>query len=472
MTRRLPLALLLAALPLAAQSPPPASRPGAAAVAASDTTATARLIREIADHQQAVAWTEYLADVIGPRLTTSPEIAHAHAWAESTMTALGATNVHQEGYEFGPAWTRGQATARLLTQDGKRLTLAAAGWSEPTPGPVTGDLLVIHATTPDELRGYFGRFKGKIVTFGQMPDPGADTAGYEALRNRLAEAIRDEGALAYIGNAGKREGLTMTGGPVWRLGTWAPQIPYAWMPWNDYLQLRRLADNGERVTLEINLPSTRSAQPVQQFNTIGEIRGSAWPDQVVIVGAHIDSWDLGTGATDNGTGVASVLEVLRAIKATGLTPRRTIRAVLFSGEEQGHWGSEAYVRDHRAELDSIQAALVLDLGTGTVRGWALQGREDSRPLMAKAIAPLNDLGVYQLPLERSHDSDHASFVDAGVPGFFAIQDALDYFTITHHSQFDTADRVRPDQLTEAATAMAVTAWELAEMPERLPHWEP
>jgi hypothetical protein len=455
---------------LSAQAPPPASRPGATAVAASDTTATARIIPEIAEHQQAVRNVEYLSDVIGPRLTTSPQITHAHAWAESTLTAMGAVNVHQEGYEFGRSWTRGQATARLLTQNGKSLELAAAGWSAPTKGTVRGDFMVVGGKTGADLAKFFGRFKGKVVTFGEMPPLGADSTEYFALRVKLAEAMRDEGALAFLANAGKNEGMVLTGGPVWRLGTWTPQIPFAFVAQKDYLQLRRSVDRGERVSMELNLPSTTSSKPVQQYNTIGELRGSELPDEVVIIGGHIDSWDLGTGATDNGTGVAAVMEALRGIKAAGLTPRRTIRVVLFSGEEEGHWGSKAYVEAHKAELDKLQGVLILDLGTGKVRGWALQGREDSRRLMASAIAPLNDLGVNELPLERSGDSDHASFTDAGVPAFFAIQDALDYFSVTHHSQFDTFDRVKPDQLTQAATAVAVTAWELANMRERLPHW--
>jgi hypothetical protein len=469
MTRLLLVCTLIAA-PLAAQAPPPASRPGATAVAASDTTATARLISEIAEHQRAVEWTAYLSDVIGPRLTTSPQIALAHAWAESTMTAFGATNVHQERYEFPRGWTRGQATARLLTQNRKSLELAAAGWSAPTDGPVRGDLLVVHATTMAGLEQFIGRFKGKFITYGELPPPDADTAAARALGARLVAAMKDEGALGFIFNAGNHDGLVMTGGPVWRLGSFVPRIPVAFMARKDYLELRRLADRGERVTLEVNLPGTTTTKPVAQYNTIGEIRGSEKPGEVVIIGGHIDSWDLGTGATDNATGVAAVMEALRAIKTTGLTPKRTIRVVLFSGEEQGHWGSKAYVEAHKAQLDSIQAVLILDLGTGKVRGWALQGREDARRLMASAIAPLNDLGVNELPLERSGDSDHASFTDVGVPAFFAIQDTLNYFSVTHHSQYDTFDQVRPDQLTQAATAVAVTAWELAEMRERLPHW--
>src|SRR5207253_7876071 len=142
-----------------------------------------------------------------------------------------------------------------------------------------------------------------------------------------------------------------------------------------------------------NLSGSVSPKPVQAYNTVAELRGTDLADQVVILGAHLDSWDLGTGATDNGTGSVAIMEALRAIKDAGLTPRRTIRVILFSGEEQGHWGSKAYVADHLGELDKIQAVLIDDLGTGRIRGFALQGMEASRPLMAKALAPLNDVGV-------------------------------------------------------------------------------
>jgi Zn-dependent M28 family amino/carboxypeptidase len=146
--------------------------------------------------------------------------------------------------------------------------------------------------------------------------------------------------------------------------------------------------------------------------------------------------------------------------------------VLFSGEEQGHFGSKAYVQAHAAELPNVQAVIVNDLGTGRVRGWALQGREDARPYMGYAIAPLAELGVNELPLERGDDSDHASFAVMGVPAFFAVQDTVDYFSTTHHSQYDTYDHVRPEDLRQGATAVAVTAWQLANMPERLPHIAP
>ncbi len=449
------------------QQAPPATRPGARPIAASDTTATARLIREIEMHQQAMRQLEYLTDVIGPRLTGSDRLVRAHAWAESTMTAAGLTNVHREAYDFGPSWTRGVESARLLTQNGAMLRVAGIGWGPATPGPVRGDVVLLSGPTIDTWERMVGRFKGRFVLFGQIPQPGADSATFDARIARVMKAIFDEGALGTIRSAGKGEGLAVTGGPVWRLGI-TPRLPLAFMASKDVALLSRLLARGERVTIELNLPGTLSSKPVQAYNSIGEIRGSERPDEVVILGAHLDSWDLGTGATDNGTGVVAVMEALRAIKAAGLTPRRTIRVVLFSGEEQGHFGSKAYVAAHRAEMEQIQAALVLDLGSGKVRGFALQGIESTRSLMARALAPLNDRGVTELPLEKADDSDHASFLDAGVPAFFAVQDPLDYFTVTHHSEFDTFDRVRPEQLIGNAVTMAVVGWELANMMERLP----
>ena len=251
---------------------------------------------------------------------------------------------------------------------------------------------MVTGKTAADLEKYFGQFKGRIVIFGDMPPWDADSLNSTAVAigSRSPFVMRAPPRSSH--QRGKREGLTMTGGPVWRLGTWSPQVPFAFVSTKDFAAIRQAAVRGEKVTLEINLPSTTSAAPVQAYNTIADIPGTDLANEMVIIGAHIDSWDLGTGATDNGTGVVAVIEALRAIQATGLKPRRTIRVALFSGEEQGHWGSKAYVAAHQAEMANVQAVLILDLGTGKVRGWALQGREDSRALMGEAIAPLNDLG--------------------------------------------------------------------------------
>jgi hypothetical protein len=454
---------LLAAGYASAQTPAP-SRPGVTGYAPSDTTAAARLIREIRDHQKALTNLEYLADVIGPRLTGSASLLRAHQWAESTMKSVGAVNVHREGYAFGPSWTRGTASGRLISHNGIQLGIAQLAWSPSTAGTVRGQ--VIRFSGPiDQLTSLAGKFKGKIILASPAsPSTPSDTAALQS----LAKSMQDEGALAYLVASDKALSMNMGGSPNWRYPL-RPKIPNAILSRESFQLLERLAARGEPVTVELTLTGTRSPQPVQAFNTIGEIRGSEKPDEIVVIGAHMDSWDLGTGATDNGTGTVSVIEALRAINAIGLKPKRTIRAILFSGEEQGKLGSNAYVAAHRAELPQIQAVLIDDLGTGRINGWALQKFESARPFMAAAIGPLNELGVSALPLEFSNDSDHGPFADAGVPAFFGVQDQEDYFLVTHHSQFDTFSHVKPESLVEGATALAVTAWELANMNDRLPH---
>lgn len=462
------IASVLLAIPAANAQTLTATRPGATAVAPSDTTGAARLIKEIRDHQMAVSNLEYLADVIGPRLSGSPALAKAHDWAAATMTSAGIVNVHREAYAFGPSWTRGVEKARLVSHNGTVLKIAQVAWTPATHGAVTGQVMRYTGKTMADLTAMTGQFKGKIVLDGSLPavgsEPGADSAAFV----RMAKEMESEGALAYLVASEKAMALNMGGSPNWRY-RFRPKIPTAIISREHYNLIQRLLDRGEPVTIEIDLPGVTSAQPVQQYNTIGEIRGSEKPDEVVIIGGHMDSWDLGTGATDNGTGTVAVIEALRAIKALGVAPKRTIRGILFTAEEQGELGSTAYVNAHMSEMPNVQAVLIDDLGTGRLNGWALQRFENARPYMAAAISPLDELGVNQLPLEWSRDSDHWPFARAGIPAFFGVQDVEDYFTTTHHSQFDTFSHVKPESLVEGATVLAVTAWELANMDGRLPH---
>ncbi len=224
--------------------------------------------------------------------------------------------------------------------------------------------------------------------------------------------------------------------------------------------------------LELNIQGTRSPKPVQAHNVIAELRGSEKPEEVVVLGAHLDSWDLGTGTTDNGTGVTAVMEAFRALAAQPVKPKRTIRVVLFSGEEQGLYGSKAYVKAHAAELAQHQAVLIEDSGTAPIKGWNLQGRQDLRPLVAQAVADANELGVRELSLETALDSDHAPFLPEGVPAFFARKDFDEYIKVTHHSQVDTFDHAKPEELLQNAQALAATAWGLANLDTRLPHVKP
>jgi len=439
-------------------------------------TAAGKLLKEIKDHAGVVARVEYLADQIGPRLTGSEQLRAAQRWAMAEMKKLGAENIHEEAYDFGLAWTRGVDSARLLSHNGLRFRVDQLAWTPATKGAVQGELILVDARNLEELQAFKGRLKGKILLRSNPHDKrpplprrsGGDMATFMAGQAAMTQFLLDEGALATLSMSGRKNGLGFTssgpGRDPKRLA-----LPAAYVPQEPYKMLLRQVAGKDPVKLELSLGGSFSAKPVQAYNVIGEIRGTEKPKEVVVVGAHLDSWDLGTGATDNATGSAICLEVLRALQATGLKPKRTLRVILFSGEEQGLLGSRAYVEAHKAEFDALQAVLVHDMGTGMVRGFDLQGRENARGLMAQAIAPLNDLGVRELTLQVMNSTDHASFDRVGVPAFAAIQDPADYFEGTHHSQMDFPDHLIPDQLVQGAQAIAVTAWELLNLEARLPH---
>jgi Zn-dependent M28 family amino/carboxypeptidase len=233
--------------------------------------------------------------------------------------------------------------------------------------------------------------------------------------------------------------------------------------------LWRLLDAGP-VEAEINIQNAFSGKPVEVYNTVAEIRGSEKPDEVVIIGAHLDSWDLGTGATDNGTGSMAVLEAARALQKVGVQPKRTIRFVLFTGEEQGLNGSREYVRAHKDELGKISGVLVHDSGTGKVLTVGLMANYGARETMDRVLNPLaraKDVGLAEPSLRTEGGTDHVPFDEAGVPAFWCVQDNVDY-DLTHHSQADTLDRVRWADLTEGAQVLAVFAYNVAQLPEMLP----
>lgn len=234
----------------------------------------------------------------------------------------------------------------------------------------------------------------------------------------------------------------------------------------DYATLDRLIKRGNPPVVAGNVTNTLGTKPVEQFNTIAEIKGSEKSDEVVILGAHLDSWDLGTGVTDNGTGSMVVLEAARAIAQSGVTPKRTIRFILFSGEEEGLLGSAAYAAQHAAEADKIQAVLVLDNGTGMITGQALQGRPEFQQLWVDLLAPVTSLGAKTVRDANKGGTDHLSFIPYGVPGFNFDQETRGY-NHTHHSQVDTYDHAVPSDLVQASAVMAVTALQLANLQDLL-----
>ena len=469
-------ASLLAVLPtlLLAQAPPaPAPRP-----APLPEGAPGQLMKAIAEQGQHLVNLQELCDTIGPRMTGSERMRKAQAWATAKLTALGAVNVHQESYAFGHAWTRGEARATLLTHNQLPLMIAQQAFTPGFDKPAQGEVMEPADFKLETLRALEGQLKGKILLRATPPRPPAGAPRPTERMGRpdpkeqdaITQFLKDEGVLAVLTMSNKAYGLLTTGGGAGR-EPGRPALPGGTLTQEGYRQLQRLLARKEPVRLELLLSGKLSKAPVLDYNVVGELKGSEQPDEVVILGAHLDSWDLGTGATDNGTGSVAVLEALRALAALPVKPKRTIRVVLFSGEEQGLLGSKAYAETHKAELAKVQAVLVDDMGTGRIRGWALQGREDLRGPMAAAIAPMNDVGLRELPLTRIGATDHASFLPAGVPAFSAVQDAEDYNSHTHHSHVDTFERVQPEALTEGAQALAVTAWELANGPA-LPHRAP
>jgi Zn-dependent M28 family amino/carboxypeptidase len=284
-------------------------------------------------------------------------------------------------------------------------------------------------------------------------------------RRELRKFLVAEGAAGVLRDSNKEHGLVDMTTAVANF-TEAP-TPEAFLTTESYGLIWRLLKRGP-VEIEIDLKSTFSDGPVEVYNTVAEIPGAEKPDEVVILGGHIDSWDLGTGATDNGTGIMAVLEAARALKAVGIRPRRTIRFVLFSGEEQGLHGSRAYVQAHEKEMDKISGVLIHDTGTGRVKSIGLEGRYDLREAMDKVVEPFKDaVGLEELSMRKMIGTDHQSFLPKGVPAFAVVQDMAEYRK-THHTESDTVDKVYPDEINQGAKVLAAWAYNVAMLPDILP----
>jgi hypothetical protein len=296
-----------------------------------------------------------------------------------------------------------------------------------------------------------------------------------AFRNEMAEFMRNEGAAVLLMDSGKPHGLlNMTGN--WR-GTdrvsGADPLPTLFVAHEHYALLHRLATRqpAARTRVEVEISNKLIPGPVRVNNTVGEIRGSEKPDEFVVLGAHLDSWDLGQGTTDNGTGSSVVLEAARLLVKSGARPKRTIRFVLFTGEEQGLHGSSAYVKDHKDEMARTSMALVHDTGTGKVVGIGLQNRASIKPILDAELGSLKEVGMADINLRGMGGSDHMSFERVGVPGFAVQQDPAEY-RFTHHSQSDTLDKALAPDLIQGAQVMAITGLHVADLPNLLPRDKP
>jgi carboxypeptidase Q len=516
------------------------------AVESLDLAMYQRIREEGFQHGKVMDFAEALNDGIGPRLTGSPNMAKANAWTRDTLTAIGLSNAHLEDWgEFGMGWAQVNTWARMASPDTEPLWLQAAPWSPATKGPVTGEIVYVPLTDAKELDELKGKLAGKIVLLGATrPTPDItkplftrytdeelkEMQSYEAggsfsfsspafktryaeymqraaLRKQALAMMASEGVLAIItpsrdGGDGGGTGIIFddNGANLGRdaqKAESAVKIPNAVMMIEHYNRLARMVEHHVPVTVEVNIDTKFTGEHEHGFDTVAEIPGTdpEVKDQVVMVGGHLDSWISGTGATDNGAGSVVAMEAVRILKALDLHPRRTIRIALWSGEEEGLFGSQGYVLKHfgtfappatpdpaglpsfmghhgafkpTAEWEKLDAYYNLDNGTGKVRGVYTQGNFAIAPIFAQWIAPLADLGVSTITNRNTGGTDHLSFDGLGLPGFQYIQDPMDYETRTHHSDMDTVDRLHPADLEQAAVVEAIFLWNTSQRDAMMP----
>jgi len=474
---------------------------------------------------------ETMTDQYGPRLTGSPQFKKAALWAKEKLASFGLSSAHLEGWgPFGRGWTLNRYSANTTSPVAWPLISFPKAWSPGTSGTVTGKAIYAHIETDSTLETLKGRLKGKFIL---LSEPRAVDLPFEAAASRevdssllemanadfprprgrrfyrpnreeslrgylLMEMARKEGALALLtasrGDGGNvfvqganvpyhpdttrenRKGAYEVGAP--------PILPQVSVGAEHYNRIVRLLEKRVPVTIEMNIDVTFSKVD-SGYNIIAEIPGTDLEDEVVMIGAHFDSWHGGTGTTDNGAGSAACMEAMRILKEVGVQPRRTIRIGLWSGEEQGLRGSEAYVDNHFVTRELVQEGdtdgkIVLttegehfsvyfnmDNGTGKFRGVYLQGNEEVRPVFRKWLEPFRSVGASTLTLANTGGTDHLSFNRIGLPGFQFIQDEIDYSTRTHHSTMDLYDRAISDDLKQASVIMASFAFNAAMLDEKI-----
>ena len=494
-----------------------------------DQQAIEKIKEEGLKRSQVMDILSFMTDVHGPRLTNSPNLKAAEEWARQKLTEYGLQNAHLEAWgPFGRGWTLEGFTANIIKPTFSPLIAYPKAWSPSTNGAVRGPVVNLDVKTEADLDKYRGKLKGAIVLIDSAREvkahwdaqanrnsdetllklanaepPAGGSSRFEltpeqkaaqALAAKKWDLIYSEGAAVTLEPTSRNgDGGTIFVGAATlpqppdtpreqRRNAWARDagvvIPQLVVTPEHYNRVLRLMAKGVPVQLEVSVTSRFQDQDLMAYNVIAEIPGTDLKDEVVMVGAHYDSWHAGTGATDNAAGSAVAMEAVRIIQASGLKPRRTIRIGLWSGEEQGLLGSRAYVAEHfgkkiesrttggrQASQEAAQFELKpahekfsgyfnLDNGTGKIRGVYLQGNEAVRPIFRAWLAPFKDMGASTLSISNTGGTDHLSFDAVGLPGFQFIQDPLDYGTRVHHSSLDLYDHAQPSDLMQAAAIMA------------------
>ncbi len=492
-------------------------------------------------HSHVMEYASALDDDIGPRLTGSANLKHANEWTRDQFTAMGCSNAHLEDWgEFGMGWQQLNTWVRMTAPDTAIFIAQSAPWSPATNGAINAPAIWIDVKDAKDLDQYKGKLAGKIVLYGPMRDvPPVDKPLFARLddaelkklteyplkprsrdfieqymkrlelRQKVGQFLADEHALAVItpsrdGRDGGGSGGTIFDDSGAGFG-WeaykrehADPLPVAVMAIENYGRVYRLLKARVPVTIEMNVDTKFTGDHEHGYDTVAEIPGvdPKLKDEVVMVGGHLDSWASGTGATDNGAGTVVAMEVMRILNALQVKPRRTIRVALWTGEEQGEFGSYGYVKQHfgnvplstapdqlklpewirkpagpvqlKADQQKISGYFNVDNGTGKIRGVYLQENAAIAPMFAQWIEPLKDLGVTTLTMRNTGGTDHEAFDAVGIPGFQFIQDPLDYGSRTHHSNMDTYERLQPQDLAQAAVVEAVFVYNTAMRDQMLP----
>jgi hypothetical protein len=482
-----------------------------------DQAANAKIRSEAADHSQGMLTLHILADRYGPRLVGSPNHKAAARWAAKQLADWGLQNARLEPWDFGhPGWVNEHAAGCLLSPTQDHLDFRVAAWTPSTKGTVKAPAVQVLPPqgTRDEMTAWLktnqAKVCGKIVLVGKaatispgpVPRPagavpggnrpnagGPETGGARQGRpppdpNRLTAAQADElvnawlvanAALVRVHDGGGANGLIREVHN--RTYDAAKAVPGVILRNEDYGRIERLLQDGEDVKMEFNIVNRWYPEGRTSYNVLAEIPGTDKPGEVVMLGAHLDSWHLATGATDNGAGVAMMMEAVRIIQAAGLKPRRTIRIGLWSGEEEGLLGSQAYVKAHlgtfenpKPEFHQVICYFNVDSGAGSVRSVMVFGPQEAQAVMQEAIAPFADLGAggSSAFLSRALGStDSSSFSHAGVSTIDLMQNSTDYGT-THHTNLDTYGHVAPDQLIKGSTVITAAVWHVANRDPTLP----
>ncbi|MGH9742963.1 MAG: M28 family peptidase [Candidatus Acidiferrum sp.] len=408
-----------------------------------------------------------LSDDVGARVTGSAQAQKAIEWGEAKMKAIGLQNVHTEKWQLWRGWTRGTAQAELLTPSRHPLHVDSMGWTGSTPaGGAEGDVVAMNMFDLDNEMKDMSRFSGKIVLVVRQGEPNKNFTQLFVEFGDFLKASSKAGVIAVIGGqgGGKSAGMNLTHTGI--LGFDADfAVPVVSMTAEDQGQLERYLARGITPRVRFNIQNTLTDGPVESANVVGEIPGSENPEQILVVGGHLDSWDLSEGSTDNGMGTSCTLGAADAIVRSGMKPRRTIRFVLFTGEEQGLDGSFAYIKQHKAEMKNHLGSLILDNGQGPVRSFQMGGRDDLVDAFTPFAKSLADIRVVKVDDKVEDGTDTLPFSIDGLPGINMDQDSPDY-KYTHHSAADALEAVKPDVLAQDATLMALAAYWIADRPER------